>query len=1040
MPPKASTNASKRLQKELAEISLEPPCNCSAGPKGDNLFEWAATIQGPSQSPYATGIFFLDITFPPEYPFKPPKISFRTRIYHCNVSPQGAICLDILKDNWSPALTISKVLLSICSLLTDPNPHDPLVASIARQYLKERAEHDATAPVAAGQVCSKASDCAQYQWVSRRLSLNGTTFEGAMGGAYANYANVTSGAYLGGLCAPEFCTIASTCSADSTALFNAANPLRLPTFSPGVACCAGGPTLATCTAFGTTAISVSTCGAETKCTPGSATDQFCQKADQTNTLWIGIVVTIIGAACNNIGLNLQKLALRKRSEKEEAAKTEDQVQKLRIGALKFPNSFSTTVKRNLNTLKVDKMFGKNYSNLGQGRDGPIDAEAVADAAAAAAMAAAQGGMEADMELNETTYGRQVITTTTTTSAILRNDGSGVDDMLPITVVAANSSSEQPDLQSSLHFGNLIKNPIWVLGLIIYVSANFLNFAALQFAPQSLVAPLGSISLVVNVIAAPLMNHEKFTWKDVVGGVFIVGGSSMTVVFAGVSSSDYNLCVLLKLFQRTATIIFLCVTMACILATFLYICIIEKNIEHPSAAASSEITITTTTTTTTTANIAPQNPQLLHLQPNQPPLPPPSPMIPPLPSDSTEANRDAVLEWTSSLYSRVYIPAPIKQRVSRLFTRTPSVTDSPRLTGLGRVGSSLGGRIGLGVNPLEGSGNVSSTNNNNSVSPQLESAALTVGGPNGSGRLTVLDLGSSGLRQSVVPLSPLEENSPIGAPTPPTPSEEGSVDNEVGNSATGTGVIVTVESSEDLVAVEGVFGDRAGDETNFKISDVHEFNSTMVGLSTTTLVTDQSYDGTADSIIAEKDDIEGLGADSKTKKKKSLGQKLYVLLPAAGKKLVDWYIKVDIIPVLEKKYAMNSKLVSLGLPLCYACLGGLMGTTCTLFAKSTIHLITNSFLGDNQFKSIYAWLIAGVTVFTALAQVYWINMGLQRYDALLQIPVFFVVWTVFDVVGGGIYFDEFAGFNARQYGLFMLAIGVIFLGVFVLGDRLKRSHV
>ncbi|KAI9329344.1 ubiquitin-conjugating enzyme E2 E1-like protein [Obelidium mucronatum] len=147
MPPKSAppTNASKRLQKELAEISLEPPCNCSAGPKGDNLFEWAATIQGPSQSPYSSGIFFLDITFPPEYPFKPPKITFRTRIYHCNVSPQGAICLDILKDNWSPALTISKVLLSICSLLTDPNPHDPLVASIARQYLKERAEHDSTA-------------------------------------------------------------------------------------------------------------------------------------------------------------------------------------------------------------------------------------------------------------------------------------------------------------------------------------------------------------------------------------------------------------------------------------------------------------------------------------------------------------------------------------------------------------------------------------------------------------------------------------------------------------------------------------------------------------------------------------------------------------------------------------------------------------------------------------------------------------------------------------------------------------------------------
>ncbi|XP_033101912.1 ubiquitin-conjugating enzyme E2 E1-like isoform X2 [Anneissia japonica] len=139
---KMLSNSARRIQKELAEITLDPPPNCSAGPKGDNIYEWVSTILGPPGSVYDSGVFFLEIHFSPEYPFKPPKVTFRTRIYHCNINSSGAICLDILKDNWSPALTISKVLLSICSLLSDCNPDDPLVGSIATQYLTNRQEHD----------------------------------------------------------------------------------------------------------------------------------------------------------------------------------------------------------------------------------------------------------------------------------------------------------------------------------------------------------------------------------------------------------------------------------------------------------------------------------------------------------------------------------------------------------------------------------------------------------------------------------------------------------------------------------------------------------------------------------------------------------------------------------------------------------------------------------------------------------------------------------------------------------------------------------
>lgn len=130
--------AIRRIQKELQDLLKDPLENITAGPvNDDNIFDWTATLIGPEGTPYSGGLFYLTIHFSTNYPFKAPDIRFTTRIYHPNINETGQICIDILKNEWSSALSIGRVLLSISSLLSDPNPNDPLSPEAANLYKKD---------------------------------------------------------------------------------------------------------------------------------------------------------------------------------------------------------------------------------------------------------------------------------------------------------------------------------------------------------------------------------------------------------------------------------------------------------------------------------------------------------------------------------------------------------------------------------------------------------------------------------------------------------------------------------------------------------------------------------------------------------------------------------------------------------------------------------------------------------------------------------------------------------------------------------------
>ncbi|KAK5578065.1 hypothetical protein RB653_003017 [Dictyostelium firmibasis] len=124
----------KRIIKETQRLITEPAPGISATPATDNFRYFKVAISGPLDSPFEGGIFNLELFLTDDYPMSAPKVRFLTKIYHPNIDKLGRICLDILKDKWSPALQIRTVLLSIQALLSAPNPDDPLANDVAEHW------------------------------------------------------------------------------------------------------------------------------------------------------------------------------------------------------------------------------------------------------------------------------------------------------------------------------------------------------------------------------------------------------------------------------------------------------------------------------------------------------------------------------------------------------------------------------------------------------------------------------------------------------------------------------------------------------------------------------------------------------------------------------------------------------------------------------------------------------------------------------------------------------------------------------------------
>ncbi|CAF0882875.1 unnamed protein product [Rotaria sp. Silwood1] len=138
-----ATTAQRRLMRDLRDLTQNPVEGINAAPvSADNIFQWNAILDGPEDSLFEDASFVLTLKFPQDYPNHPPDVKFVTKVFHPNIYMDGSICLDILQQRWSASLDVSTLLISIRSLLTDPNPASPANSEAAMLYQNHRRDYE----------------------------------------------------------------------------------------------------------------------------------------------------------------------------------------------------------------------------------------------------------------------------------------------------------------------------------------------------------------------------------------------------------------------------------------------------------------------------------------------------------------------------------------------------------------------------------------------------------------------------------------------------------------------------------------------------------------------------------------------------------------------------------------------------------------------------------------------------------------------------------------------------------------------------------
>ena len=153
--------AKKRLQNDYKRLMQEKEFYVYAKPKENNILQWEAVIIGPRDTAWEGATLMLQLDFTEEYPNKPPQVKFLSEMFHPNVDADGRICLDILTNQWTPIYDVHAVLLSIQSLLSDPNPNSPANVEASKLFSESKEQY-----------CKKVFDYVVKSWKNHRKNID----------------------------------------------------------------------------------------------------------------------------------------------------------------------------------------------------------------------------------------------------------------------------------------------------------------------------------------------------------------------------------------------------------------------------------------------------------------------------------------------------------------------------------------------------------------------------------------------------------------------------------------------------------------------------------------------------------------------------------------------------------------------------------------------------------------------------------------------------------------------------------------------------